>query len=456
MLITGFITGKHIPRRTFLRAAGVTVALPFLESMIPARAHAATPASKTRFVAIFSPHGWAPTFWADNRTEGLQGVKIEKPDERNVGLGLIHQPMAPWRNNVTIVSGLDATSSMPPPGVTGGDHDRAAAVFSGAPPRKTTGADIRCGTSVDQMIAQKYGQETLLPSMQLAIEDPAANTGVCGYGYSCAHSNSISWASANQPLPQEINPMAVFRRMYGDGSNLEERTTRRRTDSSILDKITRKLARFEQDLTAEDRHRLDDYLDSVRELERRLQIAEKVSAESPSSDVPFGVPESFDEHIKLLFDLQVLAFQADITRVTSLMIARDISLRSYPESGVKTPNHAASHHGENPQRMEEYAKINQYHCKCIAYFLKKLQATSDGDGTLFDHSLIMWGSNMGNSNQHNHTNVGYLLAGGASGKHKARLNVAAKGPTANILLAALQIMGVEKDSIGDSTGAVSI
>ena len=449
------ITGKHIPRRTFLRATGVSVALPFLESMIPARALAA-PASKTRFVALFSPHGWAPTFWADNRTEGLQGVKIEKPEERNLGLGFIHQPLAPWRNQVTIVAGLDATASMPPPGTTGGDHDRAAAVFSGFPPKKTTGADIRCGMSIDQMIAEKYGQETLLPSMQLAIEDPAANTGVCGYGYSCAYSNSISWASPSQPLPQEINPMAVFRRMYGDGSSLEERWTRRQTDSSILDKITRKLARFELNLPAEDRNRLHDYLDSVRELERRLQIAEKVSSESPSMNVPFGVPESFDEHIKLHFDLQVLAFQADITRVTSLMIARDISLRSYPESGVKTANHAASHHGENPQKMEEYAKINRYHCECIAYFLKKLQQTPDGDGTLLDHSLITWGSNMGNSNQHNHTNVGYLLAGGASGKHNAKLNVTATGPTANILLTALRMMGIEKDSIGDSTGAVSI
>ena len=450
-----FITGKHIPRRTFLRGAGVTLTLPFLESMIPALAPAAT-TPKTRFVAIFSPHGWAPTYWADNRTEGLAGVKIENPQERNAGLGFIHQPLAPFRDNVTIVAGLDATSSMPPPGLTGGDHDRAAAVFSGLPPKKTTGADIQCGASIDQMIAQKFGQETLLPSMQLAIEDPAGNTGVCGYGYSCAYSNSISWASPNKPLPHEINPMAVFRRMYGDGSSLEERKARRQTDSSILDKVTRKLSRFEQDLPAGDRQRLRDYLDSVRELERRLQIAEKVSVESPSMDLPFGVPESFDEHIKLHFDLQVLAFQADITRVTSLMIARDISLRSYPESGVKTPNHAASHHGENPQRLEEYAQINQYHCKCIAYFLNKLKATRDAGGTLFDQSLVMWGSNMGNSNQHNHTDVGYLLVGGASGKHKAKLNVTAQGPTANILLTALRMMGVEKDSIGDSTGPVPL
>jgi hypothetical protein len=452
-----FITRKHISRRTFLRGSGVTLTLPFLESMIPAMAQTATtPGSKKRFVALFSPHGWAPTYWADNRKEGLEGAKIKEPAERNIGLGFIHQPLAPWRHNVTIVAGLDATSSMPPPGTTGGDHDRAAAVFSGLPPKKTTGADIHCGTSIDQIIAQTYGQETLLPSMQLAIEDPAANTGVCGYGYSCAYSNSISWAGPSKPLPHEINPMAVFRRMYGDGSNPEERKARREADSSILDKITHKLARLEQNLPVEDRHRLDDYLDSVRELERRLQIAAKVAAESPSTNLPFGVPESFDEHVKLLFDLQALAFQGDITRVASLMIARDISLRSYPESGVKTGNHAASHHGENPQRIEEYAKINRYHCKCIAYFLEKLQAIPDGDGTLFDHSLIMWGSNMGNSNQHNHTNVGYLLAGGASGRHTAKLNVTAKGPTSNILLTALHMMEIEKDSIGDSTGQVWI
>jgi hypothetical protein len=345
---------------------------------------------------------------------------------------------------------------MPPPGLTGGDHDRAAAVFTGYPPKKTTGADIYCGTSIDQIVAQKFGQETLLPSMQLAIEDPAGNTGVCGYGYSCAYSNSVSWAGPDKPLPHEINPMVVFRRMYGDGSSLEERSERRQADSSILDKITRKLARFEQTLPAEDRHRLTDYLDAVRELERRLKIAEKVSAESPSIDIPFGVPESFDEHIKLLFDLQALAFQGDITRVTSLMIARDISLRAYPESGVKTPNHSASHHGENPKRLEEFARINQYHCKCIAYFLKELQSIPEGYSNLLANSLVMWGSNMGNANQHNHSNVGYLLVGGASGKHKGKQNITAKGSTANILLTALHMMGVEKDYIGDSTGPVAI
>ena len=217
------------------------------------------------------------------------------------------------------------------------------------------------------------------------------------------------------------------------------------------------MTRLQKMLPASDRARLNDYLDSVRELERRLQIAAKASNEVPNEEIPFGVPESFDEHVKLHFDLQALAFQGDITRVSSLMYARDVSLRAYPESGVKTPNHPSSHHGEDPKRREDWAKINQYHMKCFAYFLKKLQATPDGDGNLLDHSLIVWGSNMGNANQHSHVNVGYLMAGGASGNHKPKqLNIHETGPTSNILLSTLRLMGIEKDSIGDSTRAVAI
>jgi hypothetical protein len=451
-----FLTRKYIPRRTFLKGAGVTLALPLLESMTPALASAAEIENpRTRFVAIFSPHGWCPTYWADNRA-GLPGVQFENPESRNAGLGFIHQPLVPWKDRITIVSGLDATSSMPPPGFTGGDHSRASAVFSGSPPRKTSGTDLLCGTTVDQIVAQKYGQDTLLPSMQLAIEDPGANTGVCGFGYSCSYSNSVSWASPTRPLPHEINPMAVFERMYGDGSSPEERIARRQTDASVLDKISHKLTRFGTTLPANDRNRVNDYLDAIRELERRIKIASRVSAVVPSMDIPFGIPQSFDEHIKLHYDLQLLAFQGDITRVTSLMYARDISLRSYPESGVKTVNHAASHHGEDPKRMEEWAKINQYHIKCLAYFLKKLEDTPDGNGNLLDHALILWGSNMGNANSHSHTNVGYMLAGGASGRHKAKLNVTAQGSTGNILVTSLRMMGLEQDRIGDSTGVVSI
>ena len=448
-----YLSKKYIPRRSFLRGVGVTLALPLLDSMIPAQTPlaktAATP--KTRFTAIFSPHGWSPTYWADGRPD------IAPTEGRNVGLGFIHQPLAPWRDKLSIVSGLDATSSMPPPGSSGGDHSRASAVFTGATPKKTAGADIYCGASVDQIIAQKFGQDTLLPSIQLAIEDPGANTGICGWGYSCAYSNSISWASPTKPLPHEINPQIVFEHLYGDGSTPEERLARKQASGSILDAVTRKVTRLQKMLPASDRARLNDYLESVRELERRLQIAAKASNEVPNEEIPFGVPESFDEHVKLHFDLQALAFQGDITRVSSLMYARDVSLRAYPESGVKTPNHPSSHHGEDPKRREDWAKINQYHMKCFAYFLKKLEATPDGDGNLLDHSLIVWGSNMGNANQHSHVNVGYLMAGGASGNHKPKqLNIHESGPTSNILLSTLRLMGIPKDSIGDSTRAVAI
>jgi len=447
-----YLKNKHLPRRTFLRGAGVTLALPFLESMVPVVSTQRVLSSrKTRFVTIFSPHGWAPTYWADGRPDAPASPGY------NAGLGFIHQPLAPWQDKLTIVSGLDATSSMPPPGSSGGDHSRASAVFTGASPKKTAGADIYCGTSVDQIVAKKYGQDTLLPSMQLAIEDPGANTGICGWGYSCAYSNSVSWAAPNKPLPHEINPQLVFERLYGDGATPEERAARREASNSILDAVTDKVTGLMRRLPASDRNRLSDYMEAVREMERRLQIAAKASSVSPHVEIPFGVPESFDEHIKLHFDLQALAFQGDITRVSSLMLARDVSLRSYPESGVSTPNHPASHHGEDPKRREEWATINQYHMKCFAHFLKQLESIPDGDGNLLDHTLILWGSNMGNANQHSHVNVGYLLAGGASGKHKPKkLNVHEVGPTANVLVTAVQMMGVEQDSLGDSTRTIAI
>jgi hypothetical protein len=446
------ITKKHIARRTFLRGVGVTLSLPLLDSMFPALTSVAKAAanSKTRFLTIFSPHGWSPTYWADGRPD------LAPTEGRNAGLGFIHQPLAPWKDKLTIVQGLDATASMPPPGSSGGDHSRASATFSGVPPKKTAGADIYCGTSIDQIVAQKYGQDTLLPSIQLAIEDPGANTGICGWGYSCAYSNSISWASPTKPLPHEINPMVVFEHLFGDGSTPEERIARRQASGSVLDAVTVKIAKLQKHLPASDRNRLNEYLEAIREMERRLEIASKRSAEAPSLDVPFGVPESFDEHVKLHFDLTALAFQGDITRVASLMYARDVSLRSYPESGVTTANHPSSHHGEDPKRKADWAKINQYHMKCFAHFLKKLQDTPDGDGNLFDHSLIVWGSNMGNANQHSHVNVGYLMVGGASGNHKAKLNVKESGPTSNVLLSTLRMMGIDKDSVGDSTGTISL
>jgi len=448
-----YLTKKHLPRRMFLRGAGITLALPFLESMVPAVTALAQSAArpKTRLATIFAPHGWSPTYWADG------DPTVPLTEGRNVGLGFIHAPLKPWQDKLTIVSGLDATAAMPPPGSSGGDHSRASATFTGTSPKKTAGADIYGGVSIDQIVARKYGQDTLLPSIQLAIEDPGANTGICGWGYSCAYSNSVSWAAPNKPLPHEINPKLVFERLYGDGATPEERQARRAASDSILDAVTSKIGRLQSRLPASDRSRLNDYLDAVREMERRIAIAAKVSGESPDIEVPFGVPESFDEHIKLHFDLQALAFQGDITRVSSLMVARDVSLRAYPESGVRTANHPASHHGEDPKRREDWARINLYHMKCFAHFLKKLSDTPDGDGTLLDHTLVVWGSNMGNANQHSHVGAGYLLAGGASAGHQPKkLTVHESGPTSNLLLTVVQKLGVDIDSIGDSTRAVGV
>ena len=448
-----YLTKKHLPRRTFLRGLGVTLSLPLLESMVPARAttlltNAAAP--KTRFVGVFSAHGWAQTYWADNNPA------LPPTAGRNVGLGFVHQPLEPVKDTISIINGLDATASMPPPGSSGGDHQRSSAVLTGALPKKTSGSDIWCGPSIDQMIAGKHGQDTLLPSIQLAIEDPGSNTGVCGYGYSCVYQNSISWAAPDKPLPHEINPAVVFERLFGAGGSDADRTARRATNASILDAITDKAARLRRTLPAGDQHRLGDYLENIRELERRMQLATRRSVEAPQVAVPFGVPESFDEHIKLMWDLQLLAFQADITRVSTLMYSRDLSLRTYPEAGVATANHPASHHGEDPARLEEWAKINRYHIKTLAYFLEKARATPDGDGTLLDHMLLLWTSNMGNSNQHSHVNVGQLLAGGAGGAHKPKLIRSAKGSTSNLLLTALHMMNVEADRIGDSTGPIAL
>ena len=442
-----YLTQKHISRRTLLRGAGVTLALPFLDSMVPAQTplRKAAAAPKMRFSAVFTPHGWCRDYCYPKTT----GAMAELP--------FMFKPLEAFKNDISIFSGLDGKSSMPLPGTSGGDHSRTAATFTGAAPRKTAGADIWAGTSIDQMIAQKLGQDTLIPSIQMGIEDPGANTGICGWGYSCAYSNSISWAAPNKPLPHEINPQLVFERLFGDGSTPEERTTRKQDSSSILDAVNKKIVKFQKGLPASDRNRMSDYLEAIRELERRLQLAAQRSAEAPSLEVPFGVPESFDEHIKLMFDLQTLAFQGDITRVSALMYARDVSLRAYPESGVTTVNHSCSHHGEDAKRKEDWAKINRYHAKTLGYFLDKLKKTPDGDGNLLDHTLIMWGSNMGNANQHSHVDAGHMLAGGASGKHKGGRHFRNEGDsTANLLLTAVNMFGLERDSVGDSTGMIAL
>jgi hypothetical protein len=440
-----FITKKHISRRAVLRGVGATVALPFLEAMLPAqtplRQTAAKP--KTRFTGIFFPHGMAPGYW------------IPKGEGSNFEFSPIMQPLEPFRDHTVILSGLWCKSAEPPPGVTGADHWVASAYLCGDKPKKTAGADVYNGTTIDQIIAQKIRQETLLPSLQMGIDDPNGSSSTCGQGYSCAYTNSISWSSPTRPNPMEINPQVVFERLFGDGSTAEERAVRRDQDRSILDLVMHSLASFRKNLGAGDKLRLDQYLDDVREIERRLQIASKASAEAPASTVPTGVPESFDEHIKLQFDLNALAFQGDITRVSTLLGARDLTGRSYPLSGANGGFHGLSHHSENPDTIREYSKINRYHVACLAYFVEKLKKTQDGDGTLLDHSLVLYGTNMGNSNQHLHYDVPHIMVGGAGGRLKGGRHLAYPSKaitTGNLLLSVLDIFDIHKESIGDSTG----
>jgi hypothetical protein len=311
-------------------------------------------------------------------------------------------------------------------------------------------------TTLDQILAQNIGQSNLLPSLQLAVEDPGSNSTNCGEGYSCIYTNTISWASPTRPMPMEINPQVVFERMFGSGGTAEERALRRTQQSSILDSITKDLSKLKEQVAAPDRIRLEQYFEDVREIERRLQIAQTTSSAVPSMTVPYGVPESFDEHIKLQFDLLALAFQADITRVGTLLMARDLTGRVYPESGTDISFHGGSHHAEDPGRIAQYSILNRYHASMVAYFADKLASIQEADGsTLLDNSVTLYGSNMGNSNQHLHFDVPMVLIGGAGGKLEGNrhLNFASKTvPTSNMLLSVLDMFDIHQDSIGDSTG----
>ena len=443
-----FIAKKHISRRTILRGTGAALALPFLEAMVPARTLLAQTAAnpKPRFVGLFVPHGMAPGYWVPPTTGKLDAT-----------LPFNWKPLEPFTDQTVIMSGLHSRSAEPPPGVTGADHWVAAAFLCANKPKKTAGADIYAGTTIDQLIAQKIGTDSLMPSMQLAVEDPGANSSNCGEGYSCAYTNSISWSSPSQPLPMELNPQVVFERMFGDGTSVEQRAARRKRDQSILDSLTSSLSRLRRDVSSADREQIDAYTTNVREIERRLAIAMKASTVAPEDmSVPVGVPATFDEHIKLQFDLLALAFQADITRVGTLLFARDLTGRRYPAS--EAPNagfHGVSHHGEAPAQIAQLSKINQYHVKMVAHLAARLAAAKEGDGTVLDHSLILYGTNMGNSNQHVHYDVPHALVGGLNGKVKGGRHLAYPSkqvPTGNLLLSVLDKFDIHQDSIGDSTG----
>jgi hypothetical protein len=443
-----FITKKHLSRRTLLKGAGVTLGLPLLDAMFPAATAFAQAAAAPprRFFAGFVPHGAAPGYWVPEKEGAL-------PAE----LPYIWKPLEPFRQSLTILTGLHSTSSEPPPGETGADHWVAAAFLCADKPKKTAGADVRAGHTIDQIIAEKIGRETLLPSVEMSVEDPGSGSSNCGEGYSCVYTNTIAWASPTTPLPMELNPQVVFERMFGSGSTVEQRVARRERNQSILDSISGKIGSLRTQISVPDRSRLDSFTENVREIERRLEIAAKATTAAPEDfAVPPGIPQSFDEHTKLMFDLLALAYQADLTRVGTLLFARDLTGRRYPES--EAPNagfHGVSHHGEDPALIKELAKINHYHVKMVAYFADKLAKIEEADGTLLDHSLLLYGSNMGNPNQHLHYDVPHILIGRNHGALKGGRHLAYPTKTVstgNLLLSLLDQFDIHQESIGDSKG----
>jgi hypothetical protein len=459
------MTKKHLSRRTVLKGMGVTVALPFLDAMVPAGRAYATPAaaassSRVRLVAMEMVHGAAGST-AFGVKKHLWAPEQVGPDFDLSGTSL--SPLEPFRNDITIISNTDVRNAeaftLPE---IGGDHFRSSAVFlTQSHPKQTEGNDVYSGTSLDQLYAQKFGQETPIPSMQLSIEN-VDQAGGCTYGYSCIYTDTISWASPTQPLPMVRDPRVVFDQLFGVGATSEERAANRRTDKSILDWVTTQITTLRKEIGASDRVRLNEYLENIREIERRIQRIEARNASGELRqfpEAPIGVPDSFEEHVRIMMDLIALAFAADTTRVFSFKLGRDASGRSYPESGVNTGFHNASHHGEREDRILEFAKINKYHVGMVPYLLEKLKNTADGDGTLLDNSLVIYGSPMADSNIHNHKRVPLFVAGHAGGRLKGGLHIrAADGtPMANSMLTMLHMAGRDDlQSFGDSTGELDL
>jgi hypothetical protein len=454
-----FLTQKHISRRTMLRGMGVTMALPLLDAMVPARtawARTAAAAGKTRLAAIEMVHGSA-----GSTVFGIQ-KNLWAPAQVGTGFDLgtsVLSPLEPFRDYLTIVSNTDVRNAeafeLPE---IGGDHFRSSAVFlTQAHPRQTQGSDVRAGTSLDQHYAQRFGQETPIPSMQLCIES-VDQAGGCSYGYSCVYTDTISWAAADKPMPMIRNPRLVFDQLFGVGATPAERAERRAEDKSILDLISSQLTRLRGELGVEDQRRLAQYLDDVREIERRIQRVESANRSGEARELP-GAPDSFDEHVKLMFDLQVLAYASDTTRIFSFKLGRDASSRVYPGSGVATGFHPASHHQDREDRILEYAKIERYHISLMPYFLNKLKETPDGDRSLLDNTLIIYGSPMGNSNIHNHKRCPIWLAGKAGGGLRGNLHLkAADGtPMANVMLGVMHTLGLDDvKEFGDATGPMDL
>ena len=445
------ISKMHLPRRTFLRGLGATVALPLLDSMVPAfaagRDTAATPVK--RLGIVYVPHGAV----MDNWTPAAEGAAFEMTP--------ILEPLAPFRDRLLVLSGLNNEPSVALPGDPAGGHGRISGAFlTGVHAKPTEGADVEAATSIDQIAAAHFRQHTQLASLELSLEATDI-AGACDVGFSCAYLNTLSWRSPTTPLPTENNPRAVFERLFGDQDSTDPaaRLTRIRKNRSLLDSVTAKVAQLHGQVGPADRTKLDEYLEAVRDVERRIQIAEAQSdREIPVVERPGGaIPATFEEHAKLMIDLQVLAYQSDLTRVITFMIGKELSSRTYPEIGVPDPHHPLSHHRNDVEALEKLTKVNTFHTRLFAYYLEKLRSTPDGDGSLLDHVMIMYGSGMSDSNVHDVHKLPLLLAGGGAGQIKGgrHLRYPDATPLTNLYMAMLDKLGMPVESFGDSTGRVA-
>jgi hypothetical protein len=449
------ITKKALPRRTFLRGAGTALALPLVDAMVPALAAVDdTPARPVRRLGfVYLPNGVARNF---------TGIDYWTPigEGRAFELSPILAPLAPFRDRLTVVSGLAQHQADAFDDGANGDHTRGTSSWlTGVHPKRTEGADVRNGVSADQIAALEIGRDAALPSLELAI-DLNFLAGQCENSYSCAYLNTLAWRTPTAPLPTENNPRIVFERLFGDGGSRAERLARLRENRSILDSVRADLARLVQTLGPSDRVKVSDYVDAVREVERRIERVESRGGEAdlPTLERPAGIPERFDEHVMLMFDLQWLAFRADLTRVVTFMLGRELNFRTYPEIGITEGHHGLSHHQDNPAQLAKYAKLNTYQTELFSRFLQKLQTTDEGEGTLLDHSMFLYGAGLSNPNLHAHYDLPLVLAGGGAGRLDGgrHLVYRQETPMTNLLLSLLDKAGVGVERLGDSTGKLEL
>jgi Protein of unknown function (DUF1552) len=433
-----FITKKHLSRRTVLRGAiGAAIGLPLLDAMVPAAS--AAPPPQLRFGAVYVPNGVRPEIWTP-------------PSVGRLELPPLFEPFAPLREHINVVTGLRAPDPL-------GHHVIGSLWLSGGSARQTQGADVRAAQTIDQHIADAIGRDTPLRSLELGIQDINSASNSCQFGWSCIYMNTLAWQTPTAPLPMEVNPQSVFERMFGDVGSAEERAARFKNKASILDSVIASASRLNRELAPQDRSTVEAYLDNIREVESRIQSSgQRAAAVSDTPDAPAGIPGSYDEHVRVMYELIALAWRADITRVTTFMKGVEASSIGYPQIGVPESHHIVSHHGGNPETIRKYGKINAYHLSLFAGFVETLRATPDGDGSLLDHSLVMYGSGMGNGDKHDQSLIPIMLAGSAGGRLKGGRHIATPDPTplANLIAGLGEVTGLEIGEIENATGVVEL